>query len=166
MLRFLYAAALLLMVWTGYEQMRRHNPVVHPSDVATFAREVFVAFAVVQFGTVLLLIPPIFGGAIADEKQRKTLHYLMASQLSGGEIILDKVLGRSAHLAVFVAIGLPVVGLLSLFGGISIDSIIVAYVGTFSTVAFAGPRASGPDLDPGADRVRDAIPGAPALGCR
>ena len=136
-LRLVYGLLLLLLVWTGYERMRWDQPVISLADVAAFAAETFIAFAIVQLITVLLLVPPVFGGAIADEKQRKTLHYLMASQLSSGEIILDKVLGRSAHLAVFVAIGLPVVSMLGLFGGISAEYVVVAYVGTFSTVAFA-----------------------------
>ena len=154
-LRFLYAGLLLLLVWSGYEQMQRLNPVVHLSDVATFAEELFIAFAIAQLATVLLLIPAIFGGAIADEKQRKTLHYMMASQLSSFEIILDKVLGRSALLVTFVAVGLPIVGLLGLFGGISLDSVVFAYVGTFSTAAFA--IAMTVLISTLARRVRDAI---------
>ena len=96
----------------------------------------FVRFAIVQLVTILLLIPPIFGGSIVNEKQRKTLHYLMASQLSGTEIILDKVLGRLPHLVVFLAMGLPIVSILGLFGGIPLDEVIIAYVGTSSTAAF------------------------------
>jgi ABC-type transport system involved in multi-copper enzyme maturation permease subunit len=155
LLRLVYGGILLLLVWTGYEQMRLYHPVAHLSDVAQFATQTFISFAVVQLITLLLLVPAVFGGAIADEKQRKTLHYLMASQLTGGEIILDKLLGRSAHLVIFVAIGLPVVSLLGLFGGISADSVVVAYVGTFSTVAFAvGLTILVSTL---ARRVRDAI---------
>ena len=143
------------MVWTAYEQLRWRLAVIKLADVAEFAATTFMAFGVVQLITVLLLVPAVFGGAIADEKQRKTLHYLMASQLSSGEIILDKVLGRSAHLVVFVAIGLPVVCLLGLFGGISVESVVVAYVGTFSTVAFAVTMTVLVfDL---ARRVRDAV---------
>jgi ABC-type transport system involved in multi-copper enzyme maturation permease subunit len=136
-LRLVYGLVLLLLVWVGYERMRWRQPVVSSADVAAFATRTFTSFATVQVITVLLIVPPIFGGAVADEKQRKTLHYLMASQLSGGEIILDKVLGRSSVLVVFVAIGLPVVSILGLFGGISAESVAVAYIGTFSTVAFA-----------------------------
>ena len=54
------------------------------AGVARFARDTFQSFAVIQLIAVLLLIPAVFGGAIADEKQRRTLHYLMASRLSVG----------------------------------------------------------------------------------
>ena len=87
--------------------------------------------------TVIVLIPPLFGGAIADEKQKKTLHYLMASQLSSGEIVADKMLGRLPHLAVFLAMGLPIVSILGLIGGVPAEYVAVAFIGTASTAAFA-----------------------------
>ena len=105
--------------------------------MARFAEETFFVFGLVQLATVIVLIPPLFGGAIADEKQKKTLHYLMASQLSSGEIVADKLLGRLPHLAVFLAMGLPIVSILGLFGGVPAEHVAVAYIGTTSTAAFA-----------------------------
>ena len=154
-LRLIYGLVLLVLVWTAYEQLRWRLAVIKLADVAQFAATTFMAFGVVQLITVLLLVPAVFGGAIADEKQRKTLHYLMASQLSSREIILDKVLGRSAHLVVFLAIGLPIVCLLGLFGGISVESVVVAYIGTFSTLAFAVTMTV--LVSTWARRVREAI---------
>ncbi len=128
---FLYGLALFIIL-PGYEQMDMARSMANVAEVARSAANTFHSFAVAQLVTVLLLVPAIFGGAIADEKQRKTLHYLMASRLSSGEIILDKVLGRAALLAVFVAIGLPVVCLLGLSGGISAEDVLIVYVGTCS----------------------------------
>ncbi len=155
MLRLVYGLVLLLIVSAGYEQMRWANAVASVAAVARYATQTFIAFALVQLITILLMVPAVFGGAIADEKQRKTLHYMMASHLSSGEIILDKVLGRSSHLAVLVAIGLPVVSLLGLFGGISAEAVVVVYGGTLSTVAFA--VAMTVLVSTLARRVRDAI---------
>jgi ABC-type transport system involved in multi-copper enzyme maturation permease subunit len=136
-LRLVYGAILLLLIWSGYEQTFLSKRTASIAAVAIFAEETFFTFAIVQLVTVLVLIPPIFGGTIADEKQRKTLHYLMASQLSGGEIVVDKALGRLPHLAVFVAIGLPVVSILGLFGGVPAEYVAVAYIGTATSCAFA-----------------------------
>ncbi len=137
LLRFVYGLILLLLVWTGYEQTFSGAAMATIADVAGFAEAIFIRFAIVQLIAILLLIPPLFGGAITDEKQRKTLHYLMASQLSGAEIVLDKVLGRLPHLGIFLAMGLPIVSILGLFGGIPVDYVVIAYIGTFSTAAFA-----------------------------
>ncbi|MHB1556803.1 MAG: ABC transporter permease [Isosphaeraceae bacterium] len=156
-LRVVYGLLLLAIVWAGYAEMQRihRGEEINTRMLASFAAQVFMGFAIVQLTTVLLLVPPIFGGAIADEKQRKTLHYIMASQLSSFEIVLDKVLGRASLLWVFVAIGLPIVSILSLSGGISAEMLIAAYGGTVSTVFFA--VALTVLVSTWARRVRDAV---------
>ena len=155
-LRFLYGGILLFLVWSGYQERFWDTSTATIAAVAEFAELTFVRFAIVQLVTILLLIPPIFGGSIVDEKQRKTLHYLMASQLSGTEIILDKVLGRLPHLVVFLAMGLPIVSILGLFGGIPLDEVIFAYVGT-SSIGRVRPGDDDPGLDPG----KTSSPGDP-----
>ena len=108
-LRTGYASVLLLFFWSGYQAAFDCESTVSIAKVAQFAESTFITFAIVQLTTVLVMVPPFFAGTIADEKQRKTLHYLMASQLSGAEIVADKVLGRLPHLAVMTAIALPIV---------------------------------------------------------
>jgi ABC-type transport system involved in multi-copper enzyme maturation permease subunit len=95
----------------------------------------------VQLATILLLIPAVIGGAIADEKQRKTMHYLMASRLSSGEIVLDKMAARLLHIGTFILLGLPVMSLLTLFGGVAWDYVAGAYIATFSITFFAASLA-------------------------
>jgi ABC-type transport system involved in multi-copper enzyme maturation permease subunit len=136
-LRAGYASVLLLFFWSGYHAAFRHASIVSIAEVAQFAETTFITFAFVQLTTVLLMVPPFFAGTIADEKQRKTLHYLMASQLSGAEIVADKVLGRLPHLAVMMAIAVPIVSILGLIGGVSPEQIAIVYLGTASTCVFA-----------------------------
>ncbi len=137
LLRFVYGAVLLALFWNAYQGNFADSDTAKIAAVAQFAEETFFIFAIVQLVTVIVLIPPLFGGAIADEKQKKTLHYLMASQLSSGEIVADKLLGRLPHLAVFLAMGLPIVSILGLFGGVPAEYVAVAYIGTTSIAAFA-----------------------------
>jgi ABC-type transport system involved in multi-copper enzyme maturation permease subunit len=136
-LRFVYGAFLLALFWSGYDGTFGHAKAAKVAAVTLFAEGTFFIFAIVQLVTVLVLIPPLFGGAIADEKQKKTLHYLMASQLTSGEIVADKMLGRLPHLAVFLAMGVPIVSILGLIGGVPAEYVAVAYIGTTSTAAFA-----------------------------
>jgi ABC-type transport system involved in multi-copper enzyme maturation permease subunit len=140
-LRLVYGAILLLLVWSGYQQSFGGSRTASIARVAMFAADTFFIFAIVQLVTAFVLIPPLFAGTIADEKQRKTLHYLMASRLSGGEIVVDKLLGRLPILAVFLAMGLPVVSILGLFGGVPADFVAVAYIGTLTSCAFAASIA-------------------------
>jgi ABC-type transport system involved in multi-copper enzyme maturation permease subunit len=144
--RVVYGIVLLMVLWFNYERLLVTSrsrgggkPLI--SDFAEFALNTFIWFAVVQLVTLLLLVPTLFGGVIADEKQRKTMHYLMASRLSSGAIVLDKLAARWVHVAVFILLGLPVIGLLTLFGGVAWDYVIGAYAGTFSIVFFTAALA-------------------------
>ena len=135
--RFLYGIVLFFIVWIGYASATAVSSTPTIDQAAEFAEYTFLRFAVFQLVATLLMIPALFGGTIADEKQRKTLHYLMASRLSSFEIIVDKLLGRAPHLAVLLALGLPVICLLGLFGGVPPEYVAVAYLTTFSTATMA-----------------------------
>jgi ABC-type transport system involved in multi-copper enzyme maturation permease subunit len=136
-LRFVYGAILLLFFGSVYAGTFGGAQSATIAAVAMFALETFFTFVIVQLVTVLVLIPPLFGGTIADEKQRRTLHYLMASQLTASEIVVDKVLGRLPVLAILLAMGLPIVSILGLIGGVSPEYVAGAFIGTVSTCAFA-----------------------------
>jgi ABC-type transport system involved in multi-copper enzyme maturation permease subunit len=111
------------------------------ADMAATGMRIFLAFAIFQGVAVLVLTPAIVAGVVADEKRRKTLHYLMASRLSSAEIILGKLFARLLHVGIFLAIGLPVMSLISLFGGVEPLLIVLVYAGTLSTVAFLAALA-------------------------
>jgi len=83
-----------------------------------------------------LLTPTLVAGVIADERQRKTLHYLLASRLSSGEIILGKLAARLLHVGVFLGLGLPILSLLSLFGGVDPLGVVAYYAATITTAFF------------------------------
>jgi ABC-type transport system involved in multi-copper enzyme maturation permease subunit len=155
LLRFVYGLILFWLVWASYEFRFGGRETIKISELSAFASETFTRFGILQLVTVLVLVPPLFGGTITDEKQRRTLHYLMASRLSSGEIILDKLLARSAHLAVFVAMGLPVVAIIGFLGGISLEWVALAYLGTLSTTTMA--VAISVWISTRARRVRQAV---------
>ena len=60
-------------------------------EIQAFAEDAFLQFAGLQGIVILILIPALVSGVIADEHQRKTLHYLLASRLSSAEIVLGKM---------------------------------------------------------------------------
>ncbi len=101
-------------------------------------------------------------GIISDEYQRKTLHYLLASRLSSAEIVLGKLGARLVHAVAFVALGLPIVSLLMLYGGLNPVSILYVYVGTATMVLFAAGFSTLISIL--ARRPRDAILASYGLG--
>ncbi len=152
-LRALYGLILLLLFWASYaafEQTIRASRVVfgrngtfwtiegdpRPGELASFARTTFAWFAVAQGLAVLLITPSLVAGTIAGEKQRKTLHYLLASQLSSGEIVLGKLLARMLMVFVYLVASVPFLFLLRLFGGVELDLILVTFAIEATLAAF------------------------------
>jgi len=124
-------------------------------EIRRFAESAFIQFAGVQGLVLLCLVPALVAGVIADEYQRKTLHYLLASRLSSAEIVLGKLAARLVHVGAFVALGLPVVSLLGLYGGLNPEYVFYSYLGTATTVLFAAGLSMLISIV--AQRPRDAI---------
>ena len=133
--RTVYGAVLLFLLWGQFASWEFDHPAgATPEELHQFAGSTFIVFAQAQVATLLFLLPALVAGVIADESHRKTLHYLLASRLSSLEIVLGKLGARLLHVGVFVALGLPVVCLLALYGGLDPEKVISIYVGTFTTV--------------------------------
>jgi ABC-type transport system involved in multi-copper enzyme maturation permease subunit len=79
--------------------------------------------------------------AIAAEKDRRTLDFLLATRLSNAEIVLGKLAACLATFFTSVAAGLPVLLLLHLLGGVDWRLILLAYAGMASTTFFVAALA-------------------------
>lgn len=158
-LRVIYGVGLLLLLWLNYQELLRtaayRGGLPRIDDFSEFAMTTFIWFASVQLGTILLMIPALFGSVLADEKQRKTMHYLMASRLSSAEIVLDKLAARLLHVGAFIMLGLPVMSLLTLFGGVELNVVAGAYLATCSITFFAASLSL--LISAFARRVRQAV---------
>ena len=159
-IRLLYGLALLLLLWSNYLSLQRrgYRPPeagYSTNELAGFALTTFTSFAGLQAAAVLALTPALVAGAVADERRRKTLHYLLASRLTGGEIVLGKLMARLLHVGVLLAVGLPVMSLLGLFGGIDPNYVLMVYAGTATTAFFLAALSI--LVSAVAKRPRDAI---------
>jgi ABC-type transport system involved in multi-copper enzyme maturation permease subunit len=135
--RAVYGSVLLFLLWGQFETWELNHPMGGSvEELHRFAESTFIVFAMAQLATLLCLLPALVAGVIADEHQRKTLHYLLASRLSSPEIVLGKLGARLLHVGTFVALGLPVVGLLGLYGGLDPEKVFTIYLGTFTTALF------------------------------
>jgi ABC-type transport system involved in multi-copper enzyme maturation permease subunit len=138
--RFLIGAILFVMlVWAfvsqfGWRALGLTRFSLH--DLADFGYGVVASILTIQAGLVLVLAPALAASAIADERERKTLHYLLTSRLTAVEIIIGKLGARLTHVGILLASTLPVVGLLTLFGGVDPRALLWMYAGTISTAFF------------------------------
>lgn len=130
LLRSLYLLGLLLIlswVYAMWSYAPRRSAGVRPQDLADLAEFFFFTFMIVQAVLVVILTPAYVAGAVAEEKERKTLEYLLATDLRNREIVLGKLVSRLANLTLLVLAGLPVLSATQFLGGVDPDLLLGAF---------------------------------------
>src|SRR5262245_39826726 len=92
-------------------------------------------FQILQYHTILNLTPAYTAGAIAEEKDRKTLEFLLATDLRDREIVLSKLAARLANLGLIVLTGLPILSLTQFLGGVDPNLVLAGFGFTALTLA-------------------------------
>jgi ABC-type transport system involved in multi-copper enzyme maturation permease subunit len=135
-LRALLPIGLLLLLWSSYTaaiSVRRGRPPMN-QEMADLAASFFGVFMTVQFGLCFLFTPVYTAGAIAEEKDRKRVDFLFATDLHNQEIILGKLTARIANLLMLLLAGLPVLSFIELWGGIDPELLLLCYAATAVSV--------------------------------
>jgi ABC-type transport system involved in multi-copper enzyme maturation permease subunit len=133
-----YLSILLLVLCWMYFAWVPHGHVggpIHSSQIAEFSMLFFATFMAAQLVLVIILTPAYTAGAIAEEKERKTLEFILATDLRNREIVLGKVVSRMAHLSLFLLAGLPVLSAVQFVGGFPPLALLLGYAGTGVTMA-------------------------------
>jgi ABC-type transport system involved in multi-copper enzyme maturation permease subunit len=136
LLRCLYALLLLaLLCWIYWIWLVRiEGSTIRATEMAAFAESFFYTFMCVQFVTVAILTPAYTAGAIADEKDRRTLEFLLATDLRNREIVLSKLAARVANLLLIILTGLPILSFLQLLGGVDPGLVLAGFAATGLTM--------------------------------
>jgi ABC-type transport system involved in multi-copper enzyme maturation permease subunit len=110
------------------------NTQARHSEVARFAETFFAAFLGVQIVVCFLLTPAFTAGAIAEEKERRRLDFLLATDLSSREIVLGKLAARLTTMLALLITGLPVLSLMQLLGGVPPELLLAGFLATGATL--------------------------------
>jgi ABC-type transport system involved in multi-copper enzyme maturation permease subunit len=135
LIRVVYALGLLLLIyiiWSNDLALRGGN--MSPAQLAQFANQFFFAFVGVQLGMVLLLTPAYTAGAIAEEKDRKTLEFILATDLRDREIVLGKLAARLLNLLFVVLVGMPILAIMQILGGVDPGLLAAGFAATILTM--------------------------------
>lgn len=108
------------------------------SRAASFAAGFCHALLATQLIVAVLLTPAFTAGAISEERERRTLDFVLASDLSNPEIIVGKWLAHLARPVLVLLAGLPVLGVVQLLGGVDPNLILTAFAATLLTMASLG----------------------------
>jgi ABC-type transport system involved in multi-copper enzyme maturation permease subunit len=136
MIRCLYAGILtILLGWVYlFFWLGTNDGYIPAGEMANFAEAFFYMFMAVQFAAVVLLTPGYVGGAIAEEKDRKTLEFILTTDLSNREIVLGKVLARVANLVLLLLVGLPILAAMQFLGGVDPNLVLAGFAATVATM--------------------------------
>jgi ABC-type transport system involved in multi-copper enzyme maturation permease subunit len=131
--RIAYGLVLLLTLWTNYEAVTFRGQ-VNINTAANFAESFFGSFAYMQVLAILAIGPAMAGGSIAQERERRTLEYLLATDLTTTEIVFGKLASRVLQIAAAILAGLPVMFIAGLLGGISPERLLMVMLLSGSTL--------------------------------
>lgn len=171
--RYFVAAALvglgmLGLLWIGYESTvsSRRSWRAEPGGAeglsiagsARLSATFFVSYAWATLIGVLFVTPVVCAGAIASERERRTIEYLFATDLSNTEIVLDKLVARLMTVAKLVVATLPVLAIFRLLGGVPGGLLLAHFAMLASTATLTAAIAL--TVGVWCERARDAVPRA------
>jgi ABC-type transport system involved in multi-copper enzyme maturation permease subunit len=107
-------------------------------ELPEFAGDFFATFMTVQFLAVIVLTPTYVAGSISEEKERRSLDFLLASELSNREIVLGKLVARLGNLLLLLMTGLPILAMMQLLGGVDPNLVLVGFAVTGLTMLSLG----------------------------
>lgn len=133
--RFLYVGFLFLIVfwlYLGYI-VGRHRP-IRVNEMVEISYTFYMWFIGIQFACAVLLTPAFVAPAVTEEKVRRTLDYVLATDLRDIEIILGKFAARLLNLSMLLLAGLPVLSCLQFLGGIDPELLLCSFAFTGLTM--------------------------------
>jgi ABC-type transport system involved in multi-copper enzyme maturation permease subunit len=134
--RCLYAGLLLVLLGWVYLIWQMENPYgTDPRQMAKFAAWFFYMFMFVQLVVAAVLTPAFTAGAIAEEKDRRTLEFMLATDLRNREIVFSKLASRLATLTLLLLTGLPVLSMMQFLGGVDPNLTLAGFAATGLTMA-------------------------------
>ena len=131
LLRVVYGTLMLLILFSSYSTAslyaRATQSQISIRAAQQLATTFFQSFNWLQMLAILAVGPAMVVGTIASERERRTIEYLFASDLSNQEIVLGKIIARLSLIGQFVLVGLPILFIFRLFGGISTNLLLSSY---------------------------------------
>jgi ABC-2 type transport system permease protein len=141
-LRFAYILLLsvfILSVWYGTIGPRSSSSAVYAvSRLAQAGRQVIITIAWFQFIACQLIAVVMLSSSISDEVRTGTLSVLMTTPIGGFQIVAGKLLSKLLQLILLLAISLPLLAIVRIFGGVSWDYVVSSVWITLTATLLAG----------------------------
>jgi ABC-type transport system involved in multi-copper enzyme maturation permease subunit len=139
-LRFVYVILLtffVAIVWLGVVESQ-YSPVYQKSRMALAGKRIITTIVWFQFIATQVLAVIMLSTSISDEVYHKTLGLLMTTPMGSIQIVMGKLFSKLLQLILLLAISLPLLAVVRVFGGVPADYLISSLCMTLTAVIFAG----------------------------
>jgi len=166
-LRFAYMAVLTLfvvMVWLSAVEMQgMFSAAYRVSRMSMAGIQITGAIVGFQFAATQLIAVIMLSTSISDEIYNRTLGLLMTTPINSFQIVMGKLFSKLLQLVLLLAISLPLLAIVRVFGGVPWGFVISSLCITLTAVIFAGKPSLGA-AEPGelGGRIRP-VRGSPVI---
>lgn len=119
-------SCLVGFVYFGY--VSSSNSAVGPDIRQTLGKTVFWAVTALELMLVCFIAPALTSGAIASEREHQTFDLLRTTLLPARDLVLGKLLSALSFLFLLLAAAFPIQSMASMFGGVTVEEILVAFL--------------------------------------
>ncbi|UCE46782.1 MAG: hypothetical protein JSW47_14355 [Phycisphaerales bacterium] len=140
-LRAAYVALLAVfvaMVWLGSVQWISSSGLYSASRMAEAGKRIVMTIVWFQFYATQILAVVMLSTAINEEVYRRTLGTLMTTPITSFQIVMGKLLSKLFQIILLLAISLPLLAIVRIFGGVPWDYVVTSLCITLTAVIFAG----------------------------
>jgi ABC-2 type transport system permease protein len=104
------------------------NSVGNSGMVQSVGKSVFGIVVGVEMMMVCFVAPALTAGAISSERERQTFDLLQTTLLPARSLVTGKLISALFFLLLLLLVGLPLQSLASLFGGVSVEEVMVSFL--------------------------------------
>ncbi len=139
-LRFLYIGLFTFLVAVTWldSLVRATSSVYQASRMASAGQAIVTTILWFQFLTAQALAVVMLSTSISDEIYKRTLGVLMTTPIGSFQIVIGKLMSRLLQIVLLLAISLPLLAVVRVFGGVPWDFLLCGLCVTLTTVVFVG----------------------------
>ncbi|MHC4084587.1 MAG: hypothetical protein ACYSU5_05175 [Planctomycetota bacterium] len=139
-LRFAYLAILTVFVVLVWHSMVKFQGAAayRISQMSEAGLSIITTIIIFQFVATQLIAVVMLSTSISDEIYNRTLGVLMTTPINSFQIVMGKLFSKLLQIILLLAISLPLLATVRVFGGVPWDYIISSVCITLTAVIFAG----------------------------
>ena len=139
-LRFAYMIFLTLFVvsvWVSVVEFQG-TATFQKSRMSAAGKDIITTIVSFQFIATQLIAVIMLSNSISDEIYHRTLGVLMTTPINSFQIVMGKLFSKLLQIILLLAISVPLLAIVRIFGGVPLDYIFSSLCITLTAVIFAG----------------------------